>query len=208
MSQSFSLQKDKVIIYKDGESIEFKFDTVVGACLKVLINNQNQPMEVVKICEEADKIFASYNKPPFKDRGRDVRALYGKRNIVQKTSKGQYVFTGKFGKTNLSTFTPSLKKQILERDKYRCYSCGRSSSEGFELMIDHMVPESKGGKATLENGMVLCTRCNNIKSNYSAYTFGKKLFEKYLATARLNQNIEDEKFFQEVLKVFEKFNRD
>lgn len=204
MCPPFSLQKDKVIIYKDGESIEFKFDTVVGACLKVLINNQNQPMEVVKICEEADKIFASYNKPPFKDRGRDVRALYGKRNIIQKTSKGQYVFTGKYGKTNLSTFTPSLKKQILERDKYRCCSCGRSSSEGFELMIDHMKPESMGGEASLANGMTLCTRCNNIKSNYSALIFGKKMFEKYLEVAETKKEEKDILFFKELLDVFNK----
>jgi hypothetical protein len=207
MSKSFSLSKDNVVIYKDGKSYSFKFDTVVGACLKVLIDNQNKPMEVIKICEEADKIFASYGKPPFKDRGRDVRALYGKRNIIQKTSKGEYVFTGIFGKTNLSTFTLSLKKEILKRDGYKCCSCGLSDKEGVELMIDHMIPESRGGKATLDNGMTLCTRCNNIKSNYSAYTFGKKMFKKYYETSKINKNREDEVFFEEILAVFNKHNR-
>ena len=67
--------------------------------------------------------------------------------------------------------------------------------------------ESRGGKATLDNGMTLCTRCNNIKSNYSAYTFGKKMFKKYYETSKINKNREDEVFFEEILAVFNKHNR-
>jgi hypothetical protein len=52
-----------------------------------------------------------------------------------------------------------LRKQVLERDAYRCQHCG-----GWEnLCVDHVVPESAGGLATLENLQALCRSCNSKK---------------------------------------------
>jgi hypothetical protein len=53
----------------------------------------------------------------------------------------------------------ALRRQVLERDAYRCQHCG-----GWEnLAVDHITPESKGGAATLENLQALCRSCNSKK---------------------------------------------
>lgn len=208
MNSSFSISQDKVIIHKDGKDFEFAIDTVRGACLKVLIDNINTPLPVMDICNQADKIFKQYNKPPFADRGRDIRALHGQYGLIEKSGKGNYVFTGRFGRTNLNPFSADIKDQILKRDNYQCCWCGLKSSQGAELMIDHVQPESKGGKGTLENGMTLCTRCNNLKTNFSVHKFGKKAFERYLKIALDNQLKDDVDFFEEILEVFKKYSRE
>lgn len=52
-----------------------------------------------------------------------------------------------------------LRKQVMERDAYRCKHCG----DHHDLQIDHVYPESKGGPTTLENLQVLCRPCNSKK---------------------------------------------
>jgi hypothetical protein len=66
--------------------------------------------------------------------------------------------SGKSG--NGKIFTPKMRFQILERDKYRCVVCGRGVKDGIDLHVDHVYPKSKGGLATLENGQTLCYECN------------------------------------------------
>lgn len=53
-----------------------------------------------------------------------------------------------------------LLKQIKERDKI-CQRCLTDKN----LTFDHIVPVSKGGKATLENLQILCNPCNASKGN-------------------------------------------
>src|ERR1700745_3021045 len=53
-----------------------------------------------------------------------------------------------------------LRRSILERDK-RCLACGRPSN----LMIDHIVPRSKGGRDELDNLQTLCEECNQRKAD-------------------------------------------
>lgn len=52
-----------------------------------------------------------------------------------------------------------LRTQVFERDKYRCLRCGSH----LNLRADHVVPESRGGEATLENLQTLCHPCNSWK---------------------------------------------
>jgi DNA-binding transcriptional regulator YhcF (GntR family) len=52
-----------------------------------------------------------------------------------------------------------LRKAVFERDLYRCRHCGTHT----ELTVDHIIPESKGGKHSLDNMQTLCHRCNCIK---------------------------------------------
>ncbi|WP_050514458.1 HNH endonuclease [Streptomyces rimosus] len=56
---------------------------------------------------------------------------------------------------------------ILERDGFRCTSCGISAGESHldsgdpaQLYVRHVVPISEGGKAGVENMVTLCNSCN------------------------------------------------
>lgn len=53
----------------------------------------------------------------------------------------------------------ALRTEVFERDLYRCLRCGDHK----DLRADHVIPESKGGAATLENLQTLCAPCNSWK---------------------------------------------
>lgn len=65
--------------------------------------------------------------------------------------------------------TPSakLKRLIFERDNATCRQCGTNKGKepNVKLVIDHIVPYSKGGETIYDNLQVLCRRCNIIKNN-------------------------------------------
>ena len=54
-----------------------------------------------------------------------------------------------------------LRKQVFERDAYRCVKCG----DHYDLEADHVFPESLGGETVLDNLQTLCKPCNCKKSN-------------------------------------------
>lgn len=54
-----------------------------------------------------------------------------------------------------------LRKAVFERDGYTCRHCGATTN----LAADHIVPEARGGKATMENLQTLCRSCNSRKSD-------------------------------------------
>jgi hypothetical protein len=54
--------------------------------------------------------------------------------------------------------------EILKRDSFKCLYCGRSSRDGFQLEIDHIIPASKGGRPTADNVTACCDLCNFHKA--------------------------------------------
>ncbi len=60
-----------------------------------------------------------------------------------------------------------LRFLTLRRDGFRCRACGRSPAvtAGVELVVDHVLAWSNGGKTALENLQTLCIECNGGKSN-------------------------------------------
>ena len=54
--------------------------------------------------------------------------------------------------------------------------------------------------------MCLCTMCENIKSNYKVKTFGLKMFKKFLKISVRQKDTQNEKFFRELIDVFERNN--
>jgi hypothetical protein len=52
-----------------------------------------------------------------------------------------------------------IRWDVWERDDFTCKKCGSRR----DLTVDHIHPESKGGRATLENCQTLCRTCNSSK---------------------------------------------
>lgn len=61
--------------------------------------------------------------------------------------------------------TQGLRKWIKERDDFTCQSCGISSYNERNLLleIDHIVPLSRGGITSEDNLQTLCWKCNRSK---------------------------------------------
>lgn len=143
----------------------------------------------------------------FRDTDRGIRSLHQK-GYLQKIAKGIYRYEPKSVniRQDLEDFSPALKKQILERDNYKCVICGLGKKEGVELHIDHIKPKDLGGKATLQNGQTLCARHNFLKKNLKQTEMGKKMFIRMLETAKEADDKELIAFLREVLEVYEKHN--
>ena len=54
-----------------------------------------------------------------------------------------------------------LREEVFARDGRRCVECGSSK----RLSVDHIIPESRGGRATLANLRTLCKPCNSEKGD-------------------------------------------
>lgn len=65
-----------------------------------------------------------------------------------------------------------LRFQILARDNFKCRYCGRDPEES-QLVIDHIVPKSKGGANNISNYITSCRECNAGKRDV-LLTYSKK----------------------------------
>jgi hypothetical protein len=52
-----------------------------------------------------------------------------------------------------------LRWAVWERDNFTCQFCGTRR----RLSVDHIIPESQGGKTELDNLQTLCVPCNSSK---------------------------------------------
>ena len=76
-----------------------------------------------------------------------------KEDIIYSTKKCNYKF---------------LKEEILERDNYICYYCGK-----FGKTVDHIIPISKGGEWKEDNLVCCCRKCNTLKADKNKEQFIK-----------------------------------
>jgi hypothetical protein len=63
-----------------------------------------------------------------------------------------------------SPLPKSLRFEVLKRDKFACQYCGGKAPEVL-LQVDHIHPESKGGKHDVLNLITSCQPCNSGKSD-------------------------------------------
>ena len=92
----------------------------------------------------------------FRDPDRAIRKLAQQGKLI-KVRKGVYKYDPDLiTNPELEDFTPAQRKQIFERDNYRCVICGKGQRDGVEIQADHIIPKDLGGKATIENGQTLC----------------------------------------------------
>ena len=66
---------------------------------------------------------------------------------------------------NLFDLVPVFSKiKLLRRDRRTCAYCTELFDER-ELTVDHIVPESRGGRLTWMNTIAACRSCNSLKAN-------------------------------------------
>lgn len=87
---------------------------------------------------------------------------------------GQYILESIKRKPVISrSISPQLRNEILERNGYTCQRCGFGPGDPdpfnpgrkIRLHIDHIKPISQGGTDSKDNLRVLCSACNQGKSN-------------------------------------------
>jgi hypothetical protein len=159
--------------------------------------------------EVVDWVATEYKKRTgnvFRDPDRQIRSLH-QHGFLIKVKKGVYRYDPTaVVERELEDFTPEQKRQILERDGYKCVICGRGLKDGVELQIDHIKPKDLDGKATIENGQTLCAQHNFIKKNMKQTETGKKMFIRLYELAKSEGNQELLDFCTEILKVYKHFN--
>jgi predicted restriction endonuclease len=141
------------------------------------------------------------------DVDRAIRRL-GQEGILIKVAKGVYRYDpSQVNVRVLEDFTASQKKEILERDGYKCVICGLGEREGMDLQVDHIRPKELDGKAVVSNGQTLCARHNFMKKIASQTETGKKMFIRLLQAAKEGDDENKEQliaFCEDILSVFEK----
>ncbi len=74
------------------------------------------------------------------------------------------------------------RQNIYIRDGYRCMYCGvhvDELSEGMKgLTLDHVHPESRGGRNTFLNLVTACKSCNSYKGDCTPYEAGMSLLQE------------------------------
>jgi len=65
------------------------------------------------------------------------------------------------------------KENVLRRDNYTCGYCSKSLTNKTGT-IDHIVPQSRGGKHKWTNVVSACKKCNNKKDNLTLKEVEKK----------------------------------
>jgi hypothetical protein len=70
----------------------------------------------------------------------------------------------------MSTYLAAeLRQQLLEADDHRCAYCQTTqANSGYPMVVDHIVPSSKGGKTEFANLCFACHRCNDFKGPTTA----------------------------------------
>jgi len=58
----------------------------------------------------------------------------------------------------------SRRQQVIQRAGYRCEYCGYpQEASPIPLEMDHIIPQTKGGRTTLTNLALACRHCNQHK---------------------------------------------
>jgi 5-methylcytosine-specific restriction endonuclease McrA len=146
-------------------------------------------------------------KKRFEDVDRQIRRL-NQDGFLIKVRKGVFKYVpGAEHQRQLEDFTEAQRKQVLERDGYKCVICGLGREQGLDLQVDHIKPKELGGKADISNGQTLCAKHNFMKKISSQTETGKKMFIRLLEASRASDEPNKEElvaFCEDILLVFER----
>lgn len=93
-----------------------------------------------------------------------VKDLLGDFEVQKKSGIYEFILAGDPRVLNLRTFDESDKITMYHRQGGRCAMCDLPFDLK-DMQGDHIIPWSRGGRTTLENGQMLCRTCNLKKSN-------------------------------------------
>jgi CRISPR/Cas system Type II protein with McrA/HNH and RuvC-like nuclease domain len=80
----------------------------------------------------------------------------------------------KYVKQNIHK-VPLTRENVYRRDNFECVYCGSSNVR--TLTLDHVIPQSKGGKDSWDNLVTACRSCNSEKADLTLDEYGKEIPE-------------------------------
>lgn len=167
--------------------------------------NANRNIQHAEVVDWATAEWEKRTGSKLRDPDRMIRTLYQEGHL-EKIDTGVYRFDpARVLKVDPRDFTSADKNAIFSRDGHKCVMCGRGKRDGMKLHADHVIPRDKGGTNELSNGQTLCSECNMLKKNYGQLEFGRKFFEKNLAAARRDGDIEMQDFLTAILRLFDEY---
>lgn len=171
---------------------------------------QDHPNRDIPTPEVVDYVTAKYIEltgKPFRDPDRMIRTLF-QEGILQKIGTGRYRYDPNCSRSSApdETFSQSQKDEILRLGEYRCAICGATEKECVHLHVDHIVPRSRGGKATIENGQVLCSHHNNLKKNYGQTETCKRMYKVLHKQAEHLNDSRMLSFLSDIMDVYDKYD--
>lgn len=204
MKKKYSITKEDIILNTPEGKQSFNRNTQIGCTLEVLIQNINKELPTGEITSSASILYNNRTSKVYAElTGRHVRSLREKGLIVT-TKKGIFKFTGNFIDSKKNPFSKKVIDEILKRDNYTCQECGATKESGANLTADHIKPQFRDGDATLENGMCLCTTCQNRKNKLDTIDFGKKRIQKQLSIAKKEGLKKEIDFLKDLLAIYKK----
>lgn len=169
--------------------------------------NPNREIPSSEYKKEIERLYEKMYGKRFEDVDRQIRHL-NQVGFLVKIQKGIFKYIpGQEHQRVLEDFTQAQKKQILERDEYKCVICGLGKAEGLDLQVDHIKAKELGGKAEITNGQTLCAKHNFMKKISSQTETGKKMFIRLLEASKESDEpnkAELVAFCEDILEVFEK----
>ena len=177
--------------------------TQKGLIFEYYEKRPNQDIPTPLVVDWATALYLRVKGKPLRDPDRMIRSLHEEGKLV-KVETGVYRYDPDAVKlTGNLNFTATQKAKILELGGYRCVICGVTRESGTTLHVDHIRPRSKGGKATIENGQVLCSRHNNLKKNYGQTETCKRMYRIIYNQAVEAKDINMIKFVEDVMRVYD-----
>lgn len=112
-------------------------------------------------------LYNQYHKNSYdaKTLEKRISELMADDEVTKKKGIYLYLFDGEESNLSLRKFTDTEKRTMYEKQLGICPMC-HNRYEFEEMHADHIIPWSKGGKTTLDNGQMLCRDCNLKKSNH------------------------------------------
>lgn len=84
------------------------------------------------------------------------------KNVVRCISGANAESDSKQKPSSRHQISKSMRFDVMRRDNFTCRLCGAIGKDT-PLEVDHIIPHSKGGSATLDNLQTLCINCNRGK---------------------------------------------